>query len=142
MTLCFAYGANMDPVHMAERCPGAVRLGHATVPDHVFGIAAGGFGTIRAAPGAMVRGVLWRLGPADEASLDEFEGVAAGFYQKDVLPVVTESGATVEAMFYSPSDDRPGIAAPGYLERILEVGKELGFPAEYLEKLREHLRTD
>ncbi len=139
MTLCFAYGANMDPFHMGERCPGAERLGLGTVPDYAFGIAAGGFGTIRPAPGSVVRGVLWRLEPADLASLDEFEGVAAGFYRKGVLPVVTESGRTVEAMFYSPSDDRPGTAAPGYLERILEVGEELGFPADYLEELRQWL---
>ena len=135
MTLCFAYGANMDPVHMRERCPGAIRLGLANVPDHAFDIAAAGFGMLRPLPGSVVRGVLWRLQPADEASLDEFEGIATGFYRKGVLPVVTESGGTVDAMFYSPCDERPGTPAAGYLERILEVGKELGFPEEYLREI-------
>lgn len=141
MTLYFAYGANMDPVHMRDRCPGAVRLGLATVPDHAFGIAAGGFGVIRPVPGSTVRGVLWRLEPTDEASLDDFEGVATGFYQKGTLAVVTESGRSLEAMVYSPCDDRPGTAAPGYLERILEVGGELGFPTDYLGTLRAQLRN-
>lgn len=142
MTLCFAYGANMDPVHMRERCPGAIRLGLATVPDHAFGIAAGGFGMLRPKPGSIVRGVLWRLQPSDETALDEFEGVATGFYRKGVIPVVTDAGRTVDAMFYAPSDTSPGTAAAGYLERILEVGEELGFPAEYLAELRSHLPID
>jgi hypothetical protein len=131
----------MDPVHMRERCPGATRLGLATVPDYGFGIAAGGFGMIRPVPGSIVRGVLWRLEPADEASLDEFERVAIGFYKKGVLPVVTETGRTIDAMFYAPSDDRPGTPAPGYLERILEVGRELGFPEEYLQEIAAHLHA-
>ena len=58
MTLYFAYGANMDPVHMAERCPAAQHLGVASLPGHRFGIAAGGYGTVRPDSGMAVRGVL------------------------------------------------------------------------------------
>ncbi len=78
-TTYFAYGANMDPVHMTAHCPGAVRLGPAILPDHAFGIAAGHYGTVRARAGSVVHGVLWRLAPADEVALDEFEGTQKGF---------------------------------------------------------------
>jgi hypothetical protein len=132
MTLYFAYGANMDPVHMAERCPGARQLGIATLPGHAFGIAATGYATVRPDPGMIVRGVLWRLTPADEASLDEFEGVESGLYWKDIVPVEDAAGTIVEAMIYRPTDDSPGRAAPGYLERIIEVCQGLGFPREYV----------
>jgi hypothetical protein len=135
VTVYFAYGANMDPVHMAERCPGARRIGIARVPGHAFGIAAGGFGTLRPARGQAVRGVLWRLTPEDILALDDFEGVASGFYMKDVMRVEPEDGAPLEAMIYRPGDDSPGRPAAGYLERIIEVCQDLGFPREYVDGL-------
>lgn len=139
MTAYFAYGANMDPLHMAQRCPEAVPLGRAELPDHVIGIAAGGFGTMRAAAGGRVVGVLWDLSPAHLAALDEFEGVAEGFYHRDSARVHTADGEVVEAMIYRPSDDAPGSPAPGYLERIIEVAEMLQFPSDYVASLRELL---
>jgi gamma-glutamylcyclotransferase (GGCT)/AIG2-like uncharacterized protein YtfP len=138
----FAYGANMDPIHMAERCPAAARLGLAALPGHRFAIAAGGYGMTRRVPGSTVHGVLWRLTPADEAALDEFEGVAAGFYRKTDATVRDPSGTPVSAMVYVPADSAPGRPAPGYLERIVEVATALGFPAEYVAALEAQLAPD
>lgn len=132
MTLYFAYGANMDPVHMAERCPVARHLGRASLPGHRFGIAAAGYGTVLPESGMTVPGVLWRLTPSDVVALDDFEGIESGFYRKDTVRVEDDSGEMVEAMFYRPVDESPGRAAPGYLERIIEVCQELGFPREYI----------
>jgi hypothetical protein len=132
VTLYFAYGANMDPVHMAERCPAAQHLGVASLPGHRFGIAAGGYGMVRPESGMAVRGVLWRLTPADVAALDDFEGVESGFYRKDFTKVEDRNGAVIDAMIYRPADESPGRAAPGYLERIIEVCRELEFPPEYV----------
>jgi gamma-glutamylcyclotransferase (GGCT)/AIG2-like uncharacterized protein YtfP len=138
MTVYFAYGANMDPVHMAEHCPGAERLGLAVLPDHAFGIAAGHYGTVRTSAGSAVHGVLWRLPPRDEAALDEFEGVAKGFYRKDTLRVESADGKTVAAMIYRPVNDAPGVASRRYLERIIEVATLLEFPECYLQALKGH----
>ena len=80
-------------------------------------------------------GVLWTLTPPDEAALDEFEGVAKGFYRKDTLPVEQADGTVVPAMLYRPVDDSPGIASRRYLERIIEVAGMLKFPPEYLAEL-------
>ena len=140
MTIYFSYGANMDPVHMAEHCPAAVRLGPAVLADHAFGIAAGHYGTIRASASSAVHGVLWRLPPEDEAALDQFEGVGKRFYRKDTAPVESADGTRVTAMLYRPVDDSPGVAARAYLERIIEVAEGLGFPEEYLKTLRAHRR--
>ena len=41
----------------------------------------------------------------------------------------------VEAMLYLPVDETPGRATPGYLERILEVVRSEGFPADYIAEL-------
>jgi hypothetical protein len=139
VTVYFAYGANMDPVHMAERCPAATRLGRAALAEHRFAIAAGGYGMARPAPGSTVHGVLWQLTPADEAALDKFEGVAAGFYRKIDATVLRADGKAVAAMLYTPADPAPGRPVPGYLERIIEVARALGFPAEYLQGLEAEL---
>ena len=141
MITYFAYGANIDPVHMAECCPGAVQLGVAELREHQFGIAAGGFGTVRPVAGSTVYGVLWRLTPADLAALDGFEGVADNFYQRQSAPVHTPDGRIQEAVIYRPTDDSPGSPAPGYVERIVEVAEMLEFPPGYVARLREYLSS-
>jgi len=135
-TSYFAYGANMDPVHMAECCPRAKRLGLAILPGRGFRIAARGYGDAAPAAGEQLRGVLWELSPDDEAALDRFEGVPEGLYRKEHAAVRDGSGRAVSAMLYRAADPAPGQPVPGYLERILVVGRELGFPADYLESLR------
>lgn len=141
MTIYFSYGANMDPVHMAESCPGAECLGPATLHHHAFGIAVGGFGTVRPDPDNSVPGVLWRLTDADLAALDRFEGVAEDFYRRHHLSVHRQGWANIDAIVYLPVDDRPGRPNPGYLERIIEVGEAGRFTEHYLRWLRGLLAT-
>ena len=135
MTIYFSYGANMDPVHMAEQCPGAARLGPAILRDHAFGIAAGHYGTVRPRTGSAVHGILWTLTSPDEAAIDELACVEKGFYRKDTLPVERADGTVLAAMLYRPVDDAPGVASRRYLERIIEVAAMLKFPPEYLAEL-------
>lgn len=135
MTRYFAYGANMDPVHMAHHAPGALHQGMAVLPDHAFGIAAGGVGTVRQARGESVHGVLWELTPQDVAALDRFEGVSENFYRCHTVLVLTPDGEVLAATIYRPTDDGPGTPQPGYLERIIEVGNRLAFPPEYIASL-------
>lgn len=136
MTSYFAYGDNMNPVHMGERCPGALSLGRATLHDHRFAIGAAGFGTVVMARGARVYGVLWRLDEQEMAALDEYEDVAGGMYRKDFVEVEPEGSAPLRAMIYRATDPAPGRAAPGYLERVVRLAEELGFPADYVVGLR------
>jgi gamma-glutamylcyclotransferase (GGCT)/AIG2-like uncharacterized protein YtfP len=135
LTLYFAYGANMDPVHMAKECPGAIRIGPATLAGYRFGIARAGYGTVRPDPGSMIRGVLWQLPAGDEAALDRFEGVPEGLYYKSTLRVSGPDGIQ-EAMLYRATDPAPGKPAAGYLERVIEVAESLEFPPGYIEDLR------
>ena len=136
MTIYFAYGDNMNAVHMGERCPRAIHLGLAVLHDHRFAIGAAGFGTVVVARGARIYGVLWRLEEAEIAALDEYEDVAGGMYRKDFVEVEPEGSAPLRAMIYRATDPAPGRAAPGYLERVLRLAEERGFPADYLDGLR------
>jgi len=115
MTRYFAYGANMDPVHMAERCPQAIRLGPARLQGRAFKIAAKGYGDAQPAAGSELLGVLWELSPSDEAALDAFEGVPEGAYYKEAAVVLAHGGR--------------------------QVAEQLDFPAGYLERLRGTLQA-
>jgi len=141
MTRYFAYGANMDPVHMAERCPQAIRLGPARLQGRAFKIAAKGYGDAQPAAGSELLGVLWELSPSDEAALDAFEGVPEGAYYKEAAVVLAHGGRPVSAMLYRAADPAPGRPVPGYVERIVEVAEQLDFPAAYLERLRGTLQA-
>jgi hypothetical protein len=125
----------MDPVHMARECPGAARAGPAILKGYRFGIAHAGYGTARPDSGSLIRGVLWRLTPSDEAALDRFEAVPEGLYYKSVLTVSGEGGDQ-DAMLYRAANPAPGTPVAGYLERIIEVAESLEFPSDYVDELR------
>lgn len=135
MSRYFAYGANMDQVHMATTAPGAVILGPATLPDHRVAIGRCGFGTLVDAPGHLVRGLLWNLTPVDRAALDRFEGVPDGLYHQAERVVLDQHSVPVRAMVYLAADSRPGRAEPSYLAQIVAAARALGFPAEYLSEV-------
>jgi gamma-glutamylcyclotransferase (GGCT)/AIG2-like uncharacterized protein YtfP len=141
MTAYFAYGANMDPAHVARVAPAAHRLGTAVLPGFAFCIVAGGYGDLVAAPDREIHGVLWELNPEDEAGLDAFEGVPEGLYHKEFVTVRDGSGRAVRAMLYRAVDKRPGVPVPGYVENIIETASALGFPAGYVDSLCRLLRS-
>lgn len=126
----------MDPAHVARHAPGAVRMGTAVLPGFGIRIVGKGYGDLVAEPGSAVHGVLWDLSPGDEAALDEFEGVPAGWYRKEHQTVRDAAGREVRAMLYRAVDTRPGVPVPGYLENIIESATSLQFPVDYVESLR------
>ena len=133
----FAYGSNMDVRQMAFRCPDAVILGSASLPAHAFLINTRGFATVIPAPNQVVHGVLWEISPADKARLDRYEGVASGFYRKDIVRVRVKDGTETDALIYLASDARPGQPRSGYMEGVLEAAEHCHLPETYIATLRE-----
>lgn len=131
----FAYGSNIDEDQMASRAPGARAVGAVGLIGYRFQINDRGFATVVPAPGSTVHGLLWVVGPEQEAALDRYEGVAGNFYVKRKVVVHTGDGFSTEALVYLAADSEPGVPNPGYLERIVYWGRRHGFPGEYLEEL-------
>ena len=81
--LIFAYGSNMDPVQMRQRCPGAETIGNGVLRDHrlcfprLSDKRGCGVSSVEPAVGQEVWGVVYRLNATDLASLDGFEGYLA-----------------------------------------------------------------
>lgn len=132
----FAYGANMDPDHMARCCPRAVSHGRARLPGRAFRIAATGYGDAQPEAGGEIHGLLWTLTAEDEAALDRFEAVPEGLYWKEQVEVRDADDRATPAMLYRAADPAPGRPVPGYLERIIVIAEALDFPAPYLAGLR------
>lgn len=139
--LYFAYGSNMDPVQMRERCPGSRALGAAHLPGWRLTFTrdspawGGGVGHIEAAPGDDVWGVLWELTDEDLASLDEYEGLAVGAYVRDRVTVrFEERDVEAEVYFAVPR----GFKQPSkrYMSALIRGAEAHGCPDEYVERLR------
>jgi len=131
----------MDPVQMAERCPGAVALGAAHLPDWRLTFTrdspgwGGGVGHIERAPEDEVWGVLWEVTEAHLRSLDEYEGVAVGMYVRDVV-AVAHDGSDVEAVVYlaNPRGHKP--PSKKYISALVSGAEAHGIPEAYVERLR------
>lgn len=133
--LYFAYGSNMDRVQMADRCPGSERHAVGSIAGCRFLINSRGVASVAPSEGDLVHGLVWSLTPADEASLDWFEGVALGLYTKDLVTALLDGGREAHVLIYTAADNDPGQPRAGYLERIVAAARAAGLPAEYISEL-------
>lgn len=137
----FAYGSNMDPDQMAQRCTGALAQGVARLDGWRFRIDGRGVATIDPAPGAVVHGVVWHLRDDHVAELDYYEGVASGYYRRDWLDVDTAT-ARLRTLVYIGADLSEGEPRVGYLERILDGARHFGLADQYVAELADWSRAD
>jgi hypothetical protein len=135
MTLHFAYGSNMSRAQMGARCPGARALGTATLAHWRFIIRPAGHGSIVPQPGAIVHGVLWRVGIRDLAAINAYEGTDTGLYVRRILPV-RHGGRLRPALVYLLRRHGEGSARPGYVHLMVEAARDWGLPECYVDALR------
>src|SRR5947199_5687852 len=125
MTLHFAYGSNMSRALMNARCPGATALGVATLAGWRFVINPDGVGSIAPHPGALLRGVLWRVTLRDLVALNAYESVDTELYLRRVLPV--QLGARrMPALVYIARRSGEGRPRPGYINMLVGAGSGCG----------------
>jgi hypothetical protein len=133
--LHFAYGSNMSRALMAARCPGASALGTATVAGWRFVVNPDGVGSITPAPGALLWGVLWRLGLRDLVAINAYESVDTSLYLRRVMPVV-RGGRRVPALVYIARRGGEGNARPGYISLVVAAAREWDLPEAYVHSLQ------
>jgi hypothetical protein len=113
----FAYGMNTNLNEMAFRCPKAISLGGAVLPDHEFRFAT--HADVVPNPGYNTQGVLWEITEDCEKSLDALEGFPNYYLKKTVR--VLSAGQEVDAMVYYMAGDIPDEApSEGYLMMLYE----------------------
>jgi hypothetical protein len=136
-----AYGSNMDPEQMLERCPHSPVAGTGWLQGWrlTFGGEEHGWDGALAMvvpdPSASVFVALYDLSPQDTATLDYWEGADTGLYSKIKLRVSTLDG-DVLATVYILDGYEGGLPSARYLGLIAEAAEKAGAPDEYVTELR------
>lgn len=141
-----AYGSNMHLGQMAYRCPDSRVVGKGMIRDYKLKFSY--HADIVPSNGDFVPVVLWEVPEIDFLSLDRYEGVRGGYYERINLPVETSKGkknAIVYVMcgqhdFQMPSESYYQTIKTGYEDNkisrrylynaIIECAKEVGLYEE------------
>ena len=86
--LYFAYGSNLDLEQMAQRCPDAEIVGPVRLENYELRFRGSGFATVAPKKGSTVHGLVWKITPNCEQSLDRYEGYPR-HYTKETVTVKT-----------------------------------------------------
>lgn len=136
--LYFAYGSNLDLEQMAQRCPDAEIVGPVKLENYELRFRGSGFATVASQEGSVVYGLLWKITPQCEQSLDRYEGYPH-YYPKETVAVKDAGGAEIPVMVYimaEPYCRRPALPF-SYYYRVIQRGFEAnGLPVEALQDAR------
>jgi gamma-glutamylcyclotransferase (GGCT)/AIG2-like uncharacterized protein YtfP len=136
-----AYGSNMDPEQMLERCPHSPASGTGWLDGWRLTFGAedlgwdGAIAMLVPDPGSQVFVALYEISSEDEANLDFWEGANDGLYTKIKLRISTLDGEDV-AWVYVLEGYEGGLPSARYLGLIAEAAQAAGAPAEYVAALR------
>lgn len=136
--LYFAYGSNVSPTRMVTRCRFARLIGTGRIDRHRLAFTwrsktwGGGVADIVFTPGASVWGAIYELRASELDSLDAYEGVPIA-YQRRRLTVVSAARSAWSAWAYSVVQKEAHVPpTKAYMQTILDGGREVGLPADYL----------
>ena len=140
--LYFAYGSNINLDQMAHRCPAAEVVGPVILENYRMlfrGNRRGrGVATIAPSKGQKVHGLLWKITPECERSLDVYEGWPS-LYEKRSVEVRDRTGQEATVMVYVMDVFRePAEPSVCYYSGILEGYQQNGLPVAALERAVEH----
>ena len=142
MPLYAAYGSNLDPSQMRNRCPHSPFAGTGWLPDWrlTFGGEElgweGALATVVEEPGSQVFVALYDITTADQIALDKWESADTGLYRTSRLRVSTLEADEV-AWTYVLNSYEGGLPSARYLGLIAEAAETAGAPADYVRELRE-----
>jgi gamma-glutamylcyclotransferase (GGCT)/AIG2-like uncharacterized protein YtfP len=137
----FAYGSNMCPKQMAERCPGGQAIGPAALHNWRFLINIRTYATIEAKLQSTTHGVLWTLTKKHIANLDKYEAVEEEMYYKKKLKVF-RGGKPTEALVYIDPVCEKGLPDTIYMKNILNGAKFFNLPKDYISELENEWGTN
>ena len=141
MALYAAYGSNMDPAQMAERCPHSPQAGSGWIEGWRLTFGGedigweGALATVVEHADSRVFVVLYEISDVDERSLDRWDGATLGYYRKITVRVATLDG-DVAAWLYVLNDWEGGLPSARYLGIMADAAESAGAPGDYVEWLR------
>jgi gamma-glutamylcyclotransferase (GGCT)/AIG2-like uncharacterized protein YtfP len=141
MALYAAYGSNLDPAQMHQRCPHSPVAGTGWLESWRLTFGGedlgweGSLATIVEAPGEHVYVGVYDVTKEDERVLDAWEGADNGLYRKVRVRVATLQG-DVLAWTYILDGFEGGLPAARYLGVLADAAEKAGAPDDYVRALR------
>ena len=141
MELYAAYGGNMDPALMAERCPHSPQQGTGWLEGWRLTFGGedigweGPLATVVEDVAERVFVVLYEISHLDERSLDRWDGVTLGYFRKTRVRVQTLDG-DAPAWLYVLNAYEGGLPSERYLGMLADAAEKAGAPADYVDDLR------
>src|SRR5438445_5591082 len=138
MSIYFAYGSNMDPVHMSKRVPGAEVIGPARLEGFrlAFNVYSteweGGAANLELDEGARTWGVLWDVPDDQLAGLDAYQGHPTFFRREDVS-VLGPSGQVIAWTYRVAHQEGYVRPTDSYLHCLRSAIRVQGLPPEALD---------
>jgi gamma-glutamylcyclotransferase (GGCT)/AIG2-like uncharacterized protein YtfP len=127
--LYFAYGMNTNRSGMAQRCPGALSLGHARLIDYSFRFAH--HADVVKSKSSFVDGVLWVIDNYHLVSLDGLEGYPF-YYNRRKLRVAHNDRIVMAETYYMQPGNLDALPAQHYFDMMVEGYKEHNVPLDQL----------
>ncbi len=141
MALYAAYGSNLDPAQMLQRCPHSPSRGAGWLEGWRLTFGAeelgweGALATVVEEPGDRVYLMLYDVNKRDEAALDHWEGGDTGLYRKIRVRVHTLH-EEVLAWLYVLDGYEGGLPSARYLGLMADAAEAAGAPADYVAQIR------
>ena len=133
-----AYGSNLNVRQMRMRCPDAVIIGTAFIPDYRLlfkGSKSGNYLTIEPHSGSQVPVAVWSVSERDELALDRYEGYPHFYYKTELELPLAETGKKLTAFVYIMHEQRKlGIPTSAYIRTCVDGYRQFGFDLKYLRK--------
>ena len=141
MALYAAYGSNLDPAQMLERCPHSPAAGTGWVENWRLTFGGedlgweGSLATIVEDAGEHVFVCLYDITEHDARALDAWEGADNGLYRKVRVRVATLDGDQL-AWTYILDGFEGGLPSARYLGVLADAAEAAGAPDDYVHALR------
>ena len=133
--LYFAYGSNLDLEQMAQRCPDAEIVGPVRLENYELRFRGSGFATVAPKKGSTVHGLVWKITPNCEQSLDRYEGYPHFYYKTELELPLAETGKKLTAFVYIMHEERKlGIPTSAYIRTCVDGYRQFGFDLKHLRK--------
>jgi gamma-glutamylcyclotransferase (GGCT)/AIG2-like uncharacterized protein YtfP len=136
-----AYGSNMNPAQMAERCPHSPLEGTGWLEGWRLTFGGedigweGALATVVEDAAERVFVALYELSESDERALDQWDGATIGYYRKLRVRVATADGEVL-AWLYVLNDYEGGLPSARYLGIMADAAEIAGAPDSYVAWLR------
>jgi hypothetical protein len=141
VSLYAAYGSNMDPDQMRERCPASPQRGAGWLEGWRLTFGGedlgweGALATVVEDPLSRVFVMVYDVSAPDEAALDSWEAADTGLYRK-IRVRVSMLDRDVVAWLYVLDGYEGGLPSARYLGVMADAAEKAGAPDDYVAELR------